>query len=386
MAITLDLSTLGLPVGTHSITAKATASGYNDSVASNAVSYTAKQKLSAPTFTISNRVLSITDTSGRATSFNIYLNGVFAAFVNKATSGATTYALYNLALNRATYSIGISAVPASGSTYAESVLTTQNYTYTNSGYSVTIHNYFTYVDNVTVTFHFVNGTTSTYTLSQLYSSYRGHVFSGVYKVTATNSYSSWYCYFYTGSKYYYLEPAGGETDAAINIEWNCTMDSETEQNCITEDTLVTMADGTQKAIGSVRTGEYILSYDWDTMTLVPNKVTYACCEEENWNTGWYSQRYFKRTFSDGTVIKNCFSHRFYNREEKKFVYLEYWRIGDRTYKHDGTNPTLVSVETIYDRVRYARISGELGTNYFANGLLTGDRHCPTDIILPPEEV
>lgn len=383
MSITKDLSTLGLAAGTHSITVKARATGFTDSPSSNAVSYTARPKLSAPTVSIANKTLSITDTSGGASSFNIYLNGSYAGFVNKATSGSTTYPLYRLALERTTYTIGISAVPPSGSSYSESVLTNKSYTYSNSGYSVTVSSYFTYIDNVTVTFHFTGGTTATYTLATLQNSYQGHTFSNVYKVTATHSATSWYCYFYSGSNYYYLEPSGGETDAAMNIEWNCTMNSETEQSCITADSLVTMVDGTQKALGEIHTGEYIRSFDWDTMTLVSNKVIYSGCEQENWDE-WYCQRYFKWTFSDGTVIKNCFSHRFYNKEAKAFIYLEYWRIGDHTYKADGTNPYLVSMEAINERVRYGRISGENGTNYFANNLLTGDRHCPTNIILPPE--
>ena len=42
MNMTVNLSTLGLPAGTHSITVKARAAGYNDSAESNAVSYTAE--------------------------------------------------------------------------------------------------------------------------------------------------------------------------------------------------------------------------------------------------------------------------------------------------------------------------------------------------------
>lgn len=42
--ITFDLSTLGLPAGTHNITVKARASLYTDSAESNAVDYTVEEK------------------------------------------------------------------------------------------------------------------------------------------------------------------------------------------------------------------------------------------------------------------------------------------------------------------------------------------------------
>ena len=59
--------------------------------------------------------------------------------------------------------------------------------------------------------------------------------------------------------------------------------------------------------------------------------------------------------------------------------MEEWEIGDHIYKGDGTTPYLVSVETIYEDCTFGRITGENGTNYFANGFLTGDRHCPSGL-------
>lgn len=342
-------------------------------------------KLAAPSYTISNSIMTITDNSNGASSFNIYLNGVYKTFVNKNSTGATTFDLRKLGLDRTTYTIGVSAVPSAGSGLEMSNIAEQSYTYTNPGYTITIGYVFDWLDNIDITFYFTNGTTSTYSISQLYNSYRGESFTNVYKVAGSYGETSWYCLFITSdSNYIYLTPEGGQTNAVLNIEWNCTMHWEEPQSCITEDSMVLMADGTYKPLGEIKTGDYILSYNWETMQLEPNKVIYASSEEENWDTGWFAKRYYKWTFSDGTVIKNCFSHRFYNREAEAFIYLEYWRIGDHTYKEDGTTPYLVSVEEVWEEVRYARITGENGTNYFANGLLTGDRHCPSNLNLPLE--
>lgn len=80
MSRTFDLSTLGLSAGTHSITVKARASGYEDSDESNAVSYT-----------VGTQEITITSTSGdtiytmpsgysftRLVSSEYNTNGIFA--------------------------------------------------------------------------------------------------------------------------------------------------------------------------------------------------------------------------------------------------------------------------------------------------------------------
>lgn len=173
----------------------------------------------------------------------------------------------------------------------------------------------------------------------------------------------------TGKPSAYLELTG---DINFELEWMA-------QDCILANSLVTMADGTFKRLGDIKTGDYILSYDWETKKLVSNKVIYASSEDAE--KVWTTIRYFRRTFSDGTIIDNAFAHRFYNIEKGCFAYLEEWEIGDHIYKGDGTTPYLVSVETIYEDCTFGRITGENGTNYFANGFLTGDRHCPSGLTL-----
>ena len=132
----------------------------------------------------------------------------------------------------------------------------------------------------------------------------------------------------------------------------------------------------KKKIQDLKPGDEILSFDWETMKLVPNRVKYVDGEE---NKTHYELD--KWTFDDGTVIETVHRHEFYNVEAKRFKYMDEWKIGEHAYKQDGTKPMLVAHEVISKVVKHCTIVGEKGTNYFANDLLSGDRTCPKDIEL-----
>lgn len=146
--------------------------------------------------------------------------------------------------------------------------------------------------------------------------------------------------------------------------------------CLTGDTMVTMADGTEKRLDEICVGDEVLSFDWETMRLVPNKVTFTDKDEGKTHTC-----YDKWTFSDGTVIKTVHRHEFYNVEARGMKYMDEWKIGEHTYRKGGRHVALVAHETVEETVRHYKITLENGTNYFANGLLTGDRNTPKDIVL-----
>ena len=259
----------------------------------------------------------------------------------------------------------------------------------STGYTVSFSNSYVVneagtVEQCSLYLTYASGTTAEVPLEQ--STARGTSYSNVTSMTLSASDSTYIEYVIGGvtDDLYTVEGEG-----ILTLTGDCTITYCDGQECIAADTLVLMADGTQKQLGEIHTGDYILSYDWNTMQLVPNKVIYSSCEEPDWDTGgWDAPRYFKRVFSDGTVIKQAFAHRFYNREAKKFVYMEQWALGQHTYAYNNGQGKLVEYvdsEKVYQPLRFARITGENGTNYFANGLLTGDRHCPQNLILPPEE-
>ena len=146
--------------------------------------------------------------------------------------------------------------------------------------------------------------------------------------------------------------------------------------CLTGDHLITMGDGSLKRLDKIKCGDYVKSYDWSTNKLVPKKVIFSDADEEKIHI-----EYDEWTFDDGTIIKTVHRHEFYNVEAKRFKYMDEWKIGEHTYKEDGTRPALIAHETIKKTVRHYKITLEGGTNYFANGLLTGDRYNPKNIVL-----
>lgn len=188
-----------------------------------------------------------------------------------------------------------------------------------------------------------------------------------------NTIGSWWDYLYNpGSSYYNNE--GDYVLVSDYIQPNAIYNLVDE--CLTGDHLITMGDGSLKRLDEIKCGDYVRSYDWSTNKLVPKKVIFTDADE-----GKTHIEYDKWTFDDGTVIKTVHRHEFYNAEAKRFKYMDEWEIGEHTYKEDGTKPALIAHETIKKTVQHYKITLEGGTNYFANGLLTGDRYNPRNIVL-----
>lgn len=145
-------------------------------------------------------------------------------------------------------------------------------------------------------------------------------------------------------------------------------------SCLTGDMLVTMADNSQKRIDEIEVGDYVLSYDWDTMQCIPQKVIFTDKNARKSHT-----EYDKWTFDDGTIIKTVHEHEFYNVENKRMTYMSQWNIGEHAYKEDGTTPALLAHEAVKEEVNHYKITLEKYTNFFVNGLLNGDRNNPANI-------
>ena len=138
--------------------------------------------------------------------------------------------------------------------------------------------------------------------------------------------------------------------------------------CLTGDTWVTMSDGKKKRIRDVKKGDKVLSVDPITGKLVECEVMESDIKEIKKHTC-----YDRWTLSDGTVIKTVHRHRFYNVEKKAYVYMDEWKIGDHFLKEDGSIVELVEHKRINRTVRHFAITPKLH-NYFANGMLNGDRN------------
>lgn len=138
--------------------------------------------------------------------------------------------------------------------------------------------------------------------------------------------------------------------------------------CLTGDTLITLADGTQKRIDELTLSDKVLSYNPSTMQLEADEITYTDSKEDKSFT-----EYTRYIFSDNTEIKTVHRHRFYNMERQAMAYMDEWKIGEHAIKQDGTVVELISLELIKEIVKHYTIFTK-NQNYFANGLLSGNRH------------
>ena len=140
--------------------------------------------------------------------------------------------------------------------------------------------------------------------------------------------------------------------------------------CLLGDTEITMYDGTTKQIQDIQVGDKVLSLDLETGLFVERSVIFSDAGQNK-----KAARWDEWIFDDGTIIKTAHRHEFYNVEKGRFAYLDEWTIGQHTYKQDGTTPALIDHIQHEEIVNHYKITLEGSNNYFANGLLTGDRNC-----------
>nr|DAR01539.1 MAG TPA: Hint (Hedgehog/Intein) domain N-terminal region [Caudoviricetes sp.] len=137
--------------------------------------------------------------------------------------------------------------------------------------------------------------------------------------------------------------------------------------CLTGDTLITLADSSQKRIDEITTADKVLSINPETNELEADEIIYCDSAENKTHT-----EYDIYTLSDGTEIKTVHRHRFYNMERQAMVYMDEWNIGEHFVKIDGSTPMLIAHENKAETVRHYTIFTK-NQNYFANGALSGNR-------------
>lgn len=198
-------------------------------------------------------------------------------------------------------------------------------------------------------------------------------YTGATKVTKSD-----YAYIADGTKIY-TSPAVSSEDSAVlplteaaqkamvaagvtSIEIICG-------ECLRPGTPVRMADGSRRRIEDVRVGDLVLSVDPETGGLVPDRVVAA--------PRGVGRAWDEWTFSDGTVVGTVGRHRFWNGDLGEFMYLEAWNEGERGVSFAGAQfrhgPALVSRVHHDDESEHHTLFTEKYNNYFAAGLLAGNR-------------
>ncbi|MBQ7413673.1 MAG: hypothetical protein IJV07_05340, partial [Alphaproteobacteria bacterium] len=149
--------------------------------------------------------------------------------------------------------------------------------------------------------------------------------------------------------------------------------------CLTGDTLILMSNGTTKRIDQIFQGDKVLSINPETDQLEEDEVTYS----DAWDNKTHTE-YDIWIFNDGTQIKTVHQHRFYNIEQQKMVYMQEWKMGEHAYNSRGEIVALISHQVVKEKVNHYTIFTKKWNNYFANGLLSGNRQTP-DIHLRPKQ-
>ena len=140
-------------------------------------------------------------------------------------------------------------------------------------------------------------------------------------------------------------------------------------SCLEVSTAIAMADGTTKRVADVRVGDKVLAID----PLTGEKTVDTVTETAH---GWKDRRDIW-TFGDGTTVTTVGRHRFYDVDLGEFLYLDAWEPGEGARAADGCKVRLVGHERVEGWTEYATIWTEIYNNYFAGGLLAGNRRSIT---------
>lgn len=139
--------------------------------------------------------------------------------------------------------------------------------------------------------------------------------------------------------------------------------------CLSAWTNISMSDGTLREIRDIKTGDCVMSFNPSTGRLEPDEVVYAD-GGENKN----SDKFTRWTFDDGTTVETILRHRFFNVDLGEFMYMEAWLDGERSYASDGRVKRLVGREVVHKTIQHCTLATKRWNNYFANGMLCGNRH------------
>ena len=180
-----------------------------------------------------------------------------------------------------------------------------------------------------------------------------------------------YCYTDTNGKAYYYYIGYWCAQGKNGIE-------SSDDGCFAPDTLVTLADGTQKRVDQLTFADRILAWDFFTGSYIEKEISLLV------NHGEGTYKIANLQFSDGTMLRIIAEHGVFDYDLNKYVYFtvdnmhEY--IGHRfvRYAEDGRY-NLVTLTNAFETEEYTSawsVTSADSSNAFASGLLT---------VAPPED-
>lgn len=138
--------------------------------------------------------------------------------------------------------------------------------------------------------------------------------------------------------------------------------------CLAEGTLVTMANGTKKAIENITYDDKLVVWDFDSGNISSASPVWISIPS-------ISKEYNLLKFSNGSELKTMqphLGHRIFNVDKGMFTYpmTEDTPIGSKTFTDVNEIVTLVSKEIINKECKFYNIITYSHINLFANGVLT----------------
>lgn len=156
------------------------------------------------------------------------------------------------------------------------------------------------------------------------------------------------------------------------VQWK-TFDKSNgkEEACVTGDTLVTLADGTQKRVDELTYSDKILAWNLFTGKYMETSASYIVYHGDD------DYRVMTLNFSDGTKVKIIGEHGFFDADLNRFVFLrednleQY--IGHSFVKQDGNGHTTVALESYDVAVEHTgaySLASIACNNVMANGMFS----------------
>ena len=165
-----------------------------------------------------------------------------------------------------------------------------------------------------------------------------------------------------------------------NIELNFKAYKKSSETCLAAGTLITLADGTKKAVEDLRQGDMVMAFDHLTGVITTSKVIIVVRTASD---------FYKNTFvfDDGTRLATINEHGIYDLDLNKYVNISHENyhefLGHRFVSVDVNGnlgvKTLIDVECVYETGYKYDIVSEQTLNYVAEDTLSVT-HVLVDII------
>lgn len=151
---------------------------------------------------------------------------------------------------------------------------------------------------------------------------------------------------------------------------NGTLTKLEDEECVTGDTLITMADGTQKPVEDLAIGDMLLVFNHITGKLEASPLIFNTHSDEN-ETKNYKVLHLE--FSNGEEVKIVASHGFFDMTLMQYVYITYDNytdfIGHEFCTIDGETVELTNAYVAEELTRIFCPVTYFHMNSFANGML-----------------